>query len=451
MMITVQSDRLTIRRRPLNGLPGEIGPIAYPEGEYDAAKTYTRTATTTPIVLRKDNYYYLGVVGSVKGADPATDSRWVKMNKLLYTFIEILFSNFAKLGSAVFSGDFMFSQQGVDYNGLVTSDYQYFNNESFDTNIGNWLVEKPVSIITEALIIGRENEIMVKSGTVINKGEHTLATRGNGTYGNKLRFSYTGDPGTCQFRYYYKTNVFVQILPEGIDVPPCENGYVPNIKVFSPYDSNVNVIIKKEVLFTPNIQINWATGEIKGNLGTFKNTVIENSIISKCKITDVLIQGASKISNQGSSKTLLFNNFIVFDNNSKEYPVLTVPNSAYENGFDLTLNAPVEFKIMNISNSVVSVLFSSQNNISICKAFKDVSFSTVATTSDTIDFNMLSIPNGWLSSLIFIPTSRAADLYLGTWYLLDSNNYQLYYHPDVAITNYKYEMVPIVPNGAITK
>ncbi|WP_025076479.1 hypothetical protein [Bacteroides faecichinchillae] len=103
-------------------------------------------------------------------------------------------ANFAKLGSAVFLEDYMISQKGTGYDGLPSTDYKDFNTESFAFGSGNWLVEKPSSITTEIVLISNEKEIKFTSGVDINKGEHLIAVRKNGSYGRQLRFSYTGNP-----------------------------------------------------------------------------------------------------------------------------------------------------------------------------------------------------------------------------------------------------------------
>ena len=438
------------------GEPGKVGPLVFPAGEYIDSETYTRTSLSAPVVLCGGEYYVLAMEGAVTGLNPKDDyatngsnAHWIRMNKFQYAFIEVLMANFAKLGSAVFLEDYMISQKGTGYDGLPSTDYKDFNTESFASGSGNWLVEKPSSITTEIILISNEKEIKFASGVDINKGEHLIAVRKNGSYGRQLRFSYTGNPGTCQFRYYYKENTYVVITAEGTNVPPCENGYIPNIKVFTQNDSEVKIVLKNEDIFTPHIAINWNTGEVKGYLGTFTGVNILKAKIQQCLIENVFIQGSAKFVNIGTEERFLYSNFVVFDNDVTASPILKVPTTAVDGGFDLTLNAPVEFKLMNISSAVINVMFkNSSSNISQCKAYSKFTWggATVAASSETVDFNMLSIPVGWVSKLVFIPTSKATSQYIGTWYLLDSNKYQLYYHPGAPSENYRYEMVPIPPN-----
>lgn len=120
------------------GEPGKTGPLVYPAGEYSPGETYTRTELSAPVVLFDGEYYVLGKDGSVTGINPKNDyaahgtkASWIRMQKLQYAFVEVLMANFAKLASAVFSGDFMFSQYGKDGQGKETNEYQRFNPDNY--------------------------------------------------------------------------------------------------------------------------------------------------------------------------------------------------------------------------------------------------------------------------------------------------------------------------------
>lgn len=115
-------------------VPGPIGPLVYPAGEYDAATRYIRTALSAPMVLDDGQYYVLNKEGAFTGIRPKDDyaangskATWVLMEYVKYAFVEVLMANFAKLASAVFYENVMMSQQGVDENGQASSDYQKYN------------------------------------------------------------------------------------------------------------------------------------------------------------------------------------------------------------------------------------------------------------------------------------------------------------------------------------
>lgn len=125
------------------GATGPIGPLVYPAGEYNAATKYIRTALSAPMVLDDGQYYVLNKEGAFIGIRPKDDyaangskATWVLMEYVKYAFVEVLMANFAKLGSAVFYGDVMMSQQGVDADGKESSNYQGYNTFRLDPNTG---------------------------------------------------------------------------------------------------------------------------------------------------------------------------------------------------------------------------------------------------------------------------------------------------------------------------
>ena len=123
----------------LNGENGSKGQIIYPEGIYNVNTVYQGTADKTPYVYDSNdaNYYVLNIVGTWQGTlhsneSPSTDTSnsWVKLDafEALYTKIGIIANGL--IGSAVFNGDYMFSQQGIDSSGQASTQYQNFNPET---------------------------------------------------------------------------------------------------------------------------------------------------------------------------------------------------------------------------------------------------------------------------------------------------------------------------------
>ena len=108
------------------GPQGKIGQLAYPAGAWSASKTYTLTDTACPVVEHNGSYWRL-VVASNKGTEPtaSNSSVWVIVTQWEAIFTKILFTAFAKLGSAIFSGDFTLSQRGL-LNGADSNAYQNF-------------------------------------------------------------------------------------------------------------------------------------------------------------------------------------------------------------------------------------------------------------------------------------------------------------------------------------
>ena len=114
------------------GLPGPAGVrgrLPFPSGAFDLSTVYTCTDDITPIVYYEagKTYYTMRKNGNSVGIDPAedyasngSDSTWIPFENYKAIFTEILMANWAKLASAVFYGDYMFSQHGVDSNGNDT-------------------------------------------------------------------------------------------------------------------------------------------------------------------------------------------------------------------------------------------------------------------------------------------------------------------------------------------
>ena len=122
-----------------DGKNGSKGQIIYPEGIYNVNTVYQGTADKTPYVYDSNDasYYVLNIVGTWQGTlhsneSPSTDTSnsWVKLDafEALYTKIGIIANGL--IGSAVFNGNYMFSQQGIDSSGQVSTQYQNFNPET---------------------------------------------------------------------------------------------------------------------------------------------------------------------------------------------------------------------------------------------------------------------------------------------------------------------------------
>ena len=131
------------------GEPGEkgaIGKIVYPAGVYDYNQTYTTTETTCPYVFDTDynNYYILNAdrwegkanpnISPGKSYEDSPNIYWTKMEfyEAIYSKVGIIANGL--IGSVVFNGDYMFSQQGLDENGNFSNSYENFgittNNET---------------------------------------------------------------------------------------------------------------------------------------------------------------------------------------------------------------------------------------------------------------------------------------------------------------------------------
>lgn len=120
-----------IRLSGLNGTnaTGSKGQIIYPAGIYDVNTSYTTNGKVAPYVYDTSdgNYYvldeqmtWLGTEQKNLSPSGDTSGAWIKFEKFSAIFANVAMINNGLFGSAVFNGDWMFSQQGVykntDYN-----------------------------------------------------------------------------------------------------------------------------------------------------------------------------------------------------------------------------------------------------------------------------------------------------------------------------------------------
>jgi hypothetical protein len=124
-----------------DGVSGKPGKTVYPAGEYEVDKVYTSTETTTPYVMYEDTYYQLNVdewCGEENGGTnpyddiEAGNTNWIKFEQYEAIFAKVGMIDNGTFGAAVFSGDYMFSQYGINQDGkeIITNDgYKNFNPE----------------------------------------------------------------------------------------------------------------------------------------------------------------------------------------------------------------------------------------------------------------------------------------------------------------------------------
>lgn len=125
------------------GLPGQDGrkgQLVYPAGIYSNTASYTTDEYKAPYVLDEsdNNYYVLNAQMTWKGTEqgnrtPSQDyaqnhgEYWLKFDLYEAVFAKIGIIANGLIGSAVFNGDWMFSQQGQNSLGAFSEDYQDFN------------------------------------------------------------------------------------------------------------------------------------------------------------------------------------------------------------------------------------------------------------------------------------------------------------------------------------
>lgn len=126
----------------LQGPTGGKGQIVYPAGIYDPYTTYSTTDKKAPYVYDSvaGEFYVLNYIMDWKGTSqgnilPSQSDKWVQLESFeaLYTKVGIIANGL--IGSAVFNGDYMFSQQGINASGGASSNYEKFNkNDPYNTS-----------------------------------------------------------------------------------------------------------------------------------------------------------------------------------------------------------------------------------------------------------------------------------------------------------------------------
>lgn len=133
LLVDVNSILATCTISPVvNGQNGGVGPMMYYAGEWQSGVAYVRTAEVTPLVSHGDDqfFYYPAQEGSLLNSEPSsTNTAWKQQQKVPLLLSQLLMAEFGKIASAVFSGDFMMSQYGLDGNDKESTDYKAFDGD----------------------------------------------------------------------------------------------------------------------------------------------------------------------------------------------------------------------------------------------------------------------------------------------------------------------------------
>lgn len=319
-----------------NGLPGSDGhnQIIYPQGIYDSTKSYTSDEYKAPYVYdpADGNFYVLNYEGPWKGTDQvystpsasvANNQRfWIKFEgyEAIYTKIGIIANGL--IGSAVFNGNYMFSQQGVDANGIATSSYENFGTENFTPNYqvnfatGEVIMNK--GTVNNQIIYNyqfldlsvNDGDLFTKAGEnnyiIVSKAKHGNLTESNIS---KIYVGIPADPTIADTninKYYGKLKI-VNITEDVIKVYLNEESYTNhfyysyiqqqqgNTLKEDAKDADLYILNKTETIYlTPGGNLEVSIFSIKDgtlvgepsfmymidNIGDFQRAVIYNSTSS---------------------------------------------------------------------------------------------------------------------------------------------------------------------------
>ena len=280
-----------------DGKDGRDGRIVYPAGIYDATVTYTATDTKAPYVLYGDTYYVMNVTTSWtdsqnEGKTPADDyeqygehATWIPMERFEAIYTKLLIANNGTIGSFVFNGDYMFSQQGVDYLYNEVDNYEDFGNDSIPfkfTDTSMWIKSSVsyVSFTDNTINITQgSNSTLTLLSDKLTSGQSipefyvqvSGVTEGS-TSAYLIWEYYTENGGTSNYDYIQTSGI---IKLHGSVYNSSGHSSLSLYTNSTSLDSEITVTLLPTI-FKPNLWINGRTGDVVINRGTFKGSIASN-------------------------------------------------------------------------------------------------------------------------------------------------------------------------------
>ena len=280
-----------------DGKDGRDGRIVYPAGIYDATVTYTATDTKAPYVLYGETYYVMNVTTSWTGSQnegktPADDygqygehATWIPMEKFEAIYTKLLIANNGTIGSFVFNGDYMFSQQGVDYLYNEVDNYEDFGNDSIPfkfTDTSMW-IKSSVSYVsfTDNIIniTQGSNSTLTLLSDKLTSGQsipefyvQVSGVAQESTSAYLIWKYYTEDGGTSNYDYIQTSGI---IKLHGSVYNSLGSASLSLYTNSTSLDNEITVTLLPTT-FIPNLQINGRTGDVVINRGTFKGSMASN-------------------------------------------------------------------------------------------------------------------------------------------------------------------------------
>lgn len=280
-----------------NGKDGRDGRIVYPAGIYDATVTYTATDTKAPYVLHGEGYWVMNKTASWLGTanenktpqdnyeEFGDNATWIPMEQFDAVYAKILIADNGTLGKFVFNGDYMFSQQGVDYLYNEVDNYEDFGNDSIPfkfTDTSMW-IKSSVSYVsftdnTINITQGSNSTLTLlsdklTSGQSIPEFYVQVSGVTEGSTSVYLIWKYYTENGGTSNYDYIKTSGIIKL--HGSVYNSSGHASLSLYTNSTSLDSKITVTLLPTI-FKPNLQINSRTGDIVINRGTFKGSIASN-------------------------------------------------------------------------------------------------------------------------------------------------------------------------------
>ena len=227
-----------------------------------------------------------------EGKTPADDygqygehATWIPMEKFEAIYTKLLIANNGTIGSFVFNGDYMFSQQGVDYLYNEVDNYEDFGNDSIPfkfTDTSMW-IKSSVSYVsfTDNIINitqGSNSTLTLlsdklTSGQSIPEFYVQVSGVAQGSTSAYLIWKYyTEDGGTSNYDYIQTSGI---IKLHGSVYNSLGSASLSLYTNRTSLDNEITVTLLPTT-FIPNLQINGRTGDVVINRGTFKGSMASN-------------------------------------------------------------------------------------------------------------------------------------------------------------------------------
>lgn len=346
-----------------DGKDGRDGRIVYPVGTYDATVTYTATDTKAPYVLYGDTYYVMNVTTSWTGSQnegktPADDyeqygehATWIPMERFEAIYTKLLIANNGTIGSFVFNGNYMFSQQGVDYLYNEVDNYEDFGNDSIPfkfTDTSMWIKSSVsyVSFTDNTINITQgSNSTLTLLSDKLTSGQSipefyvqvSGVTEGS-TSAYLIWKYYTENGGTSNYDYIQTSGI---IKLHGSVYNSSDHASLSLYTNSTSLDSKITVTLLPTI-FKPNLWINGRTGDVVINRGTFKGSIASNWY---------------KVELSGSDTNILAigegDTYITITGNGTSPNTMRIQLPSYTYSSSLVGKVLTTFHVINLSGSVL--------------------------------------------------------------------------------------------------
>lgn len=346
-----------------DGKDGRDGRIVYPAGIYDATVTYTATDTKAPYVLYGDTYYVMNVTTSWTGSQnegktPADDyeqygehATWIPMERFEAIYTKLLIANNGTIGSFVFNGDYMFSQQGVDYLYNEVDNYEDFGNDSIPfkfTDTSMWIKSSVsyVSFTDNTINITQgSNSTLTLLSDKLTSGQSipefyvqvSGVTEGS-TSAYLIWEYYTENGGTSNYDYIQTSGI---IKLHGSVYNSSGHASLSLYTNSTSLDSEITVTLLPTI-FKPNLWINGRTGDVVINKGIFKGSIASNWYKVKLSGSDTNILAI------GEGDT-----YITITGNGTSPNTMRIQLPSYTYSSSLVGKVLTTFHVINLSGSVL--------------------------------------------------------------------------------------------------